>query len=137
MSEEKKSFGRFAPHIVRTLLGLMFVVFGLNGFLNFMPAPKTMPEPVMNFIMAMQSVHLLTFVSGVQLLVGLLLLLNLFVPLALTLLAPILVGIILFHVGLSPKELGPGIVVTVMELYLAWTYRNAFRPMLALKTRPA
>ena len=132
----KKSFGRFVPHIVRTLLGLMFTVFGLNGFLQFMPAPKEMPQPVMNFLGALMSTHMMGFISGVQLLAGVLLLLNLFVPLALTLLAPLLVGILFFHASLAPESIAPGIVVTVMELYLAWAYRGAFRPMLAMKVRP-
>ena len=100
-----------------------------------MPAPKTMPEPVMNFLGALMSTHMMGFISGVQLLVGVLLLLNLFVPLALTLLAPILVGILFFHASLAPEGIAPGIVVTVMELYLAWAYRAAFRPMLAMKVR--
>ena len=122
---------------MRLLLGLMFAVFGLNGFLQFMPAPKTMPEPVMNFLGALMSTHMMGFISGVQVLVGVLLLLNLFVPLALALLAPVLVGILFFHVSLAPESIAPGSVVTVMELYLAWAYRAAFRPMLAMKVRPA
>jgi len=64
------------------------------------------------------------------------LLTNRFVPLALALLAPIVVGIITFHVAMAPATIGPGIVVLVIELYLAWAYRGAFRPMLAAKVTP-
>jgi hypothetical protein len=74
--------------------------------------------------------------SGVELLVGLLFLANRFVPLALALLAPIIVGIIAFHITLAPSSIGPGIVVLVLELYLAWAYRKAFRPMLAARVTP-
>jgi hypothetical protein len=64
------------------------------------------------------------------------LLTNRFVPLALALLAPIIVGILTFHISMAPTTIGPGIVVLVMELYLAWAYRGAFRPMLAAKAAP-
>ena len=65
-----------------------------------------------------------------------LLLVNRFVPLALTLLAPILVGILTFHIATSPGMIVPGIVVSAIELYLAWSYRKAFCPMLAAKVTP-
>jgi hypothetical protein len=63
--------------------------------------------------------------------------LNRFVPLALALIAPIIVGIITFHIFLAPSSIVPGIIVLVIELYLAWAYRNAFAPMLAARTSPA
>jgi uncharacterized membrane protein YphA (DoxX/SURF4 family) len=133
-----KSFARFLPHIARVLMGLMFLVFGLNGFLNFIPPPKTpMPEAAVAFAGALvKTGYMMRLLMGTQLLVGALLLLNRFVPLALALIAPIIVGIITFHVFLAPASIGPGIAVLVLELYLAWAYRNAFRPMLAAKPRP-
>lgn len=144
LSEDKagkrnaKSFSRHIPTIVRVLMGLMFFVFGLNGFLNFIPQPKTpMPEGAMAFAGAlMKSGYMMPLVMGTQLLVGILLLLNLFVPLALALIAPIIVGIITFHIFLQPAGLAPGAVILVMELYLAWCYRQNFRPMLAMRTTP-
>ena len=78
----------------------------------------------------------MTVVSATEILVALLLLTNLFVPLALALLAPIVVGIITFHLAIAPATIVPGIVVLVMELYLAWAYRGAFRPMLQAKVSP-
>ena len=132
----RRSFGRIATAIVRILLGLMFLVFGLNGFLNFMPAPKEMPADIMAVVGALMKGGYMTVVSGTEVLVAVLLLLNRFVPLALALLAPIIVGILTFHVALAPSSIGPGIVVLVMELYLAWAYRSAFRPMLAMRTTP-
>lgn len=72
-------------------MGLVFFVFGLNGFLNFMPAPKGMPEGAMALIGAMaKSGYMLQLVSGTQVLVGALLLVNRFVPLALAFLAPVI-----------------------------------------------
>lgn len=121
---------------VRILLGLMFLIFGLNGFLNFMPAPKEMPPEIMNVTGALMKGGYMTVVSGAEVLVAVLLLLNRFVPLALAMLAPIIVGIITFHIALAPATIGPGILVLAMDLYLAWAYRSAFCPMLRAKVAP-
>src|SRR5262245_14121427 len=129
-----KSFGRIATAIVRVLLGLMFLVFGLNGFLNFMPQPKDMPQEIMSVMGALMKAGYMTVVSGAEVLIAVLLLTNRFVPLALALLAPIIVGILTFHIFMAMATIIPGIIVMVMELYLAWTYRAAFRPMLQAKT---
>ena len=135
-NRETKSFGRISTAIVRVLLGLMFLVFGLNGLLNFIPAPKDMPQEIMTVMGALMKAGYMTVVSGAEVLVAVLLLTNRFVPLALALLAPIIVGIITYHVAMQPATIGPGIVVLLMELYLAWAYRGAFRPMLRMRTIP-
>jgi hypothetical protein len=116
----------------------MFFVFGLNGFLNFIPQPKTpMPEGAVAFAGAlMKTGYMFPLISGTQLLVGVFLLLNRFVPLALTLIAPIIVNIIAFHIFLAPSGSAPGIVVLILELYLAWAYRKTYRPMLAARAKP-
>ncbi len=135
-NENTKSAARYLTALVRILLGLMFLVFGLNGFLNFMPTPKDMPQDIMTVFGALTNAGYMTVVSGAEVLIAVMLLTNRFVPLALAMLAPIVVGIITFHVAMAPATIGPGIVVLVMELYLAWAYRGAFRPMLAAKTSP-
>lgn len=132
----EKSFTRHIPTIVRVLLGLMFLVFGLNGFLNFMPPPKDLPQDIVTVSGALVKAGYMTVVSATEVLVAALLLSGRFVPLALALLAPIVVGIITFHVYLAPATIAPGIVVLVMELYLAWAYRSAFRPMLRMWVTP-
>jgi len=124
------------PAVVRVLLGLMFLVFGLNGFLNFMPAPKDMPQEIMTVVGSLMQAGYMTVVSGAEVVIAVLLLLNRFVPLALALLAPIIVGILTFHIAMAPATIGPGIVVAVMELYLAWAYRGAFKPMFAARAKP-
>ena len=131
-----KSFSRIATAITRVLLGLMFLVFGLNGFLNFMPQPKQMPQEIMTVTGSLMKAGYITVVSGAEVLIGVLLLFNRFVPLALAMLAPIIVGILTFHIFLAPTTIVPGIVVLLLELYLAWAYRGAFRPMLRAKTIP-
>ena len=134
-----KSFARIFPTIARVLLGLMFFVFGLNGFLNFIPPPKApMPEGAMAFAGAMmQTGYLFQLLKGTELIVGLLLLLNRFVPLALALIAPVVVNIVAFHGFLAPSGLPMTLVILALELYLAWAYRNSFRPMLAMRTTPS
>ena len=132
----KPSAGRIATAIVRVLLGLMFLVFGLNGFLNFMPAPKDLPPDVIMVSTGLMKGGYMVVVSATEILVALLLLINRFVPLALALLAPIAVGILTFHIAIAPSTIVPGLVVLIMELYLAWAYRGAFRPMLRATVSP-
>ena len=131
-----KSKGRIAVAIVRILLGLMFLIFGLNGFLNFIPQPKDMPAEIVNVTSALMKAGYMAVVAAAEVIIAVLLLTNRFVPLALALLAPIVVGIITFHIAIAPASIGPGLVVLLMELYLAWSYRGAFRPMLRAKVVP-
>ncbi|MGH9713439.1 MAG: DoxX family protein [Candidatus Acidiferrales bacterium] len=130
-----KSFSRYLPPVARMLMGLLFLVAGLNGFLNFLPQPATpMPEAAVAFAAAlMKTGYLFKLVMGTQLIVGVLLLINRFVPLALALIAPIIVNIFTFHVFLAPSGIGPAVVVLILEIYLVWVYRKAFLPMLAVR----
>lgn len=130
---------RFAPVVARVLLGLLFMVTGLNGFLNFLPQPPAdaMPEGAMAFAGALQSSgYMFPMIMGTQLLCGVLLVTGLFVPLGLVLLAPVVVNIVAFHVFLAPSGLAIAVVVAVVEVYLVWAYRRAFRPMLAMRAKP-
>ncbi len=132
-----KSPGCYVLAIARILLGLIFFIFGLNGFLHFMPQPKDLPEGAVTFFTAMvKTGYLIPLLFGAQTLVGALLLLNRFVPLALALIAPVIVNIVAFHLAVAPSGLPLAVVVLVLELYLAWSYRGAFRPMLAFRARP-
>jgi uncharacterized membrane protein YphA (DoxX/SURF4 family) len=138
-SAPKKTFSRHFPTIARVLLGLMFFVFGLNGFLNFIPQPpkESMPAAIVAFTEAMMATgYFLKLVKGTEVLVGALLLLNRFVPLALTILAPVIVNIVAIHAFLAPSGLGMAVVILGLELYLAWSYRSAFRSMLGARVRP-
>jgi uncharacterized membrane protein YphA (DoxX/SURF4 family) len=133
-----RSFARHLPAVARILMGLMFVVFGLNGFLHFIPQPTTpMPEGSVAFAGAlMKTGYMFPLVMGTQFVVGVLLLSNCFVPLALALISPVIVGIVTFHAFLAPSGIAMAAVVLVLEVYLAWVYRDAFRPMLAMRTTP-
>jgi uncharacterized membrane protein YphA (DoxX/SURF4 family) len=124
------------PLVARVFLGLVFFVFGLNGFLHFIPQPP-MSGPPADFIGSLIATgYLFSLVKGTEVVVGLLFLSGRYVPLALALIAPIVVNIVLFHAALAPSGLAVPILVLVAELYLAWSYRDAFRPMLAAKTQP-
>jgi hypothetical protein len=133
---QRKSFTRFFPHIARYILGVGFLIFGLNGFLNFIPAPKDLPPDMITVATGLMKGGYMNVVSAAEIIVAVLLLINRFVPLALALLAPIIVGIITFHIAVQPAGIGPGIFVALLELFLAWSYRRAFCPMLAAKVTP-
>ena len=130
---------RYLPAVARVLMGLPLFVFGLNLFLNFIPQPKDpMPEKAMAFAGALfQSGYMMPLIGVTLLVVGALLLVNRFVPLALALFAPFIVNSMAFHVFLAPSGLPMAGVFLVFELYLAWAYRAAFRPMLTARVTPS
>lgn len=127
---------RYLPTAVRLLMGLLFFVFGANFFLHFIPEPSTpLPQGAVAFITAlMASGYMFPLIAATQLIVGILLLTNRFVPLALALIAPFIVNSIAFHILLEPSGRPMAFAVLGMELYLAWAYREAFKPMLATRT---
>ena len=111
--------------ISRILLGLIFLVFGLNGFLHFIPAP--MPTGVAGqFFGALFVSHYLAAIFALQLLAGVLLLANRFVVLALAILAPILVNIALFHACMAPAGFAPAVIAGALWLVLFIRERAAF-----------
>jgi uncharacterized membrane protein YphA (DoxX/SURF4 family) len=127
----KKSFTRFLPVIARVLLGLPLVIFGLNGFLNFIPPPpEPLPEKAMAFAGALAgSGYMLQLIGATMLVSGVLLAINRFVPLALLLLAPFFVNSLAFHLFLERSGLPMAVIFVALELYLAWVYRAAYRPL--------
>lgn len=128
---------KIAAIIARYLLGLIFVVFGLNGFLNFIHQPPP-PNPLaLQFFIAISSSHLAWFFFAVQLIGGLLLLSGYFVPLALTVLAAELYNILAFHLTLSPATIGPALLSAVLWIVVFVQYRASFRGILAAKPAPA
>ena len=131
-----KSIARHGPAAARIAFGLVLVVFGLNGFLQFLPQPAP-PEAAGKFAGALFATgYMFPLIKGVEVVVGALLLSNRFVPLALALIAPNVVNILLFHIFLAPSEIGLALIVLALELYLAWAYRDAYASMLAPRVRP-
>lgn len=112
--------------IVRVLLGLVFVVFGSNAFLKFMPMPELQGQAGA-FITALIGSGYMYAIAVVQVLGGLCLLLGArFVPLGLTLLGPVIVNIVLYHVFLDPNGMPIAIVISALALFLLWIYRFKF-----------
>jgi putative oxidoreductase len=114
---------KIASLIARLLLGLIFIVFGLNGFLHFipMPPPKGLAAQFGGVIFAS---HYWVVIFGIQVIGGLLLLVNRFVPLALVLLGPVIVNIFFFHVLMAPEGIPLAIVVVVLWVILAVRYKQ-------------
>lgn len=111
--------------ILRILFGLAFTVFGLNFFLNFIPAPP--PTGLAgDYFKVMAASHYLYVIGTMQLLSGLLLLIGKFVPLALTILAGMLFNILAIHILMAPEGLPMALVFAVIELFLIWSYRERF-----------
>jgi uncharacterized membrane protein YphA (DoxX/SURF4 family) len=122
--------------IARYLLGLVFTVFGLNFFFNFLPPPDFGERAMSLFGALAGSGYLMQVEKLVEIVAGVLLLAGRYVPLALTLLAPLVVNIVLFHAFLAPEGLPVAILVLVLELFLAWAYRDAFQGVLQASARP-
>lgn len=117
--------------ITRTVLGLMFIMFGLNGFVPFIPSPPSIPQYAGAFFGAMVQSHFAYFVFGVQLIAGILLVVNRFVPLALVMLAGVIANILAFHITMWPATIFPfPVLVTVLWFIVAWRYRAKLNPLL-------
>jgi putative oxidoreductase len=123
---------KIASLVARYLLGFIFFVFGWNGFLHFIPTPP--PAGVAgDFMIALFESHYLVIIFLLQLIPAVLLLVNRFVPLALTLLAPVIVNIICFHALMAPAGLPMALFVTVLWGLVAYGVRSAFAGLLQVR----
>ena len=117
--------------IARTVLGLIFVMFGLNDFVPFIPNPPSIPQSAGTFVGTMVQSHFAYFVFGVQLIAGILLVFNRFVPLALVMLAGVIANILAFHITMWPATIFPfPLLVTALWFIVAWRYRAKLNPLL-------
>jgi uncharacterized membrane protein YphA (DoxX/SURF4 family) len=142
MTDKTRTFARHIPTVARVLMGLGFFASGVFGLLLVlgvvaMPQPPTPPPENTAAFMGglMKSGYLFPLIKITETVVGALLLSNRFVPLALTIIAPVIVNILAFHAFLAPSGIVPGLVLCALEIYLAWAYRDAFRPMLAPRAK--
>jgi uncharacterized membrane protein YphA (DoxX/SURF4 family) len=124
---------KLAATIARFLLGLMFTVFGANGFLHFIPQPPPANPLALQYMIVLGSSHQFVLVFLIQLIAGLLLLSGFFVPLALVLLAPVIVNIVMYHLTLDPGGLPPGALAAILWLVVFFNVRGAFAPLFAAK----
>ncbi len=125
---------RIVTLIARLLLGLVFVVFGLNGFLNFLdmgPMPSGLAG---QFIGALVLSHYFWVVAALQVIGGALLLVNRFVPLGLVLLGPVIVNILLYHLFLNMSGMAMAVVVTILWFIVFYAHRQYFSGIFVQKT---
>lgn len=114
----------------RAVLGLIYFVFGLNFFLHFLPMPPSAGGVADAFLGGLfQSGYFFPMLKSIEVVLGAFLLIGLFVPLVLVILMPISLNILLFHVFLTPGHATMGIVIVLIHLYLAWAYRDYYKPL--------
>ena len=117
---------KIASAVARFLLALVFLVFGLNGFLHFLPQPPPASELAGQYFTVMSRSHYMAFVFALQLLAGVLLFFPRTVPLGLTVAGPLIVNILIYHTLMDPRGIVPGLVVTVLWFITFWRHRAAF-----------
>ena len=122
---------RIAALIARLLLGLIFLVFGLNGFLNFIPMGPMPTGLAGQFIGALVLSHYFWVVAALQIAGGVLLLVNRYVPLGLVLLGPVIVNIFLYHLFLLPTGMAMAVLVIALWLIVYYAHRSAFAGIFA------
>ncbi|MNK84878.1 hypothetical protein D3C87_1047390 [compost metagenome] len=125
------------PLIARILLGFVFFASGLAGLLNLVPVPPDLPEALVTFNTGLAaSVYFFPLLKLTETICGLLLLLGMFVPLALVVLAPIVLNIFLVHAFLAPSGLPLAIVCGLLTVYLAFfaqPYSNTVKQLFRRK----
>lgn len=122
---------RFATHLPRLLLGLIFTVFGAAGLFHLLPE-QPLPEGIAGtYVQALSGTYLFTLVKLTELVAGLMLLSNRLVPLGAVLLAPVVVNIVAFHALVLKTGLPLPLVIVALLGVLAWQHRAAYRPLFA------
>ena len=124
---------KIATLIARILLGLLFLIFGLNGFLQFLPQPPLPAGLASQYLGVLVASHYMAPVFLLQLIGGALLLANRFVPLALVLLGPVIVNILLYHALMDPAGIAPGLVALALWLIVFYSVRAAFAGVFAMR----
>ncbi len=119
--------------IARYLLGLMFLVFGANMFLHFIPMGPMPPGLAGQFSAALFASHYFYAVGAIMVVSAVLLLVNRYVGLGLTLLGPVLFNILLFHILMAPSGIGAGLVATLLWALIAWEHRVVFAKLFAAR----
>ena len=119
--------------IARYLLGLMFLVFGSNMFLNFIPMGPMPTGVAGQFSAALFAAHYFYVVGATMVVSSILLLANRFVGLGITLLGPVMFNILMFHLLMNPGGIGGGAVATLLWLLVAWQHRIVFERLFAAR----
>ncbi len=126
---------KIAALAARYLLGILFFVFGLNGFLHFIPEPPP-TGLALEYFMVVSKAHIMDVVYLLQIIGGILLLAGRFVPIALVLLGPVVANILLYHITMDPKGIPPGLVAFILWLVVFYSVRSAFAGVFAARVDP-
>jgi uncharacterized membrane protein YphA (DoxX/SURF4 family) len=124
---------KIAMIIVRTLMGLFLLFASVSYFFDLVKPPAIMPEATITYNKGLAIAHLLPIVKGIELICGLLLLVGRFATLATLVIFPITVNILLFHAFADPANIGGGILLLVLNLFLAYYYRRNYASLFAVK----
>ena len=117
--------------ILRILLGVFVLVFGLNKFLNFLPAPEGMSEAAGAYFGALMSAKVISLVAIVEIAAGLALIFNKYGALLAIILMSVSVNIVLFHATLDPENIAPGIVLLVLNIVALYGYKDKYKNLLS------
>ncbi|HEX9825352.1 MAG TPA: DoxX family membrane protein [Flavobacteriaceae bacterium] len=117
--------------VIRIIFGVLIAVFGANKFFNFMPAPENLPENIMAYMMALMSTKTLYLIGAVELVSGLAFLFNKYGALMAVILMSVSTNVILFHLSLDPKGIGPGLVLFLLNILMLYYYRDKYKALLA------
>ncbi len=126
---------KIAATIARLLLGAIFLFFGSNILFHFLPNPPMPPGPMADFSSALMVTHYIHVVAFFQIVPAILLLINRYVPLALTLLAPVIVNIDLTHILMSPSGLPVAVLVTIFWILVFLRVRSSFAGIFQQRTQ--
>jgi uncharacterized membrane protein YphA (DoxX/SURF4 family) len=114
---------------LRIILGLILIIFGANKFGHFMDM-GAMPESAGNFFKALGDTgYMLKFIGAIEIIIGLLLVINKWVPLVLIILASLTANFLLFHINLAPGGIGPAALVAILNIALIYANWNKFKPL--------
>lgn len=115
--------------IARIILGLALILFGINSFYSFIPMPQP-PEDAAAFLASLaETGYLMNFVAFLEIVIGVLLIVNLWVPFALLLLVPISINIVLFHLFLDLPSISAGLLLAMLNVILLYKHKQQYRPL--------
>jgi len=117
--------------VIRIILGVFVLVFGLNKFLNFLPAPEGLSDEAGAYFGALMSAKVLTLVGIVEVVSGIALILNKYGALMALILMSVSVNIVLYHITLNPEGIAPGFAVFILNIMVLYSYKNKYKDILA------
>ena len=116
--------------VTRIIFGVLLIVFGANKFLNFMPAPEEMPEPIINYMTALMSTKTIELVGIVEIVAGLAFIFNKYGGLLAIILMSVSVNAVLFHAFLGPADIIGAVILLVLNIVMLFGYKNQYKAML-------